>query len=136
MHEDRIKKELQAAGVTAYGMKKFAIKYMPKIIHENEHIHGIIYGRYNDKSGMPLNEGVLVATNLRIVFIDHKPGYTNTDELTYDVVAGISRTSTLFSAVSLRTRLGEYKFRYVNTKCAAKFVDYVEHRRLESSPKT
>ncbi len=127
-------KELKAAGVTRYGMKKFAVKYLPKIIHEKEHVHGVIYGRYADNEGsLTLNEGVLVATDKKIIFVDHKPGFTNTDEITYDVVSGIKKTTALFSAVSLHTRLGDYSFRFINPKCANTFVAYVEKKRLEAS---
>lgn len=135
-HQEIINKELAAAGVTWFGMKKFAIRYLPKIVHNDEHIMGIVYGRYRDKSGSSnWNEGMLIATDLRIVFLDHKPGYTNTDELTYDVVSGITTTTALFSAVTLHTRLGDYKIRFANTKCASIFTRYVEIRRLETSTK-
>ncbi len=131
-HEQRIKNELKAAGVTSFGMKKFAIKYLPKVIHKNEHVKGIVYGRYNDNSGAALNEGVLIATDLRVIFLDHKPGFTKKEEITYDVVSGVKITSALFSAVTLHTRLGDFTVRFANSKCAAIFVSYVEERRLET----
>lgn len=63
-HKERINKELLEAGVTRYGMKKFAVHYLPNVIHENEHIKGIVYGRYRDKQGVTnWNEGILVATD-------------------------------------------------------------------------
>ncbi len=131
-HDQRIRQEAMAVGVTSYGMKKFAIHYLPKVIHENEHIKGIVYGRYTDKvGGNNWNEGMLIATDLRIIFLDHKPGFTTADELTYDAVVGINITTALFSAVTLHTRLGDYKIRFANTKCAGIFVEYVEERRLE-----
>jgi len=132
-HADNIKAELKAVGVTAYGMKKFAIHYLPKVIHEDEHIKGIVYGRYKDKTGsISLNEGMLIATDSRIIFLDHKPGFTLLDELTYDVVSGVTRTTAVFSAVSLRTRMGDYNIRFANANCANIFVRYVEDRRLEN----
>ena len=131
-HEQRIHNELIAAGVTSYGMKKFAVDYLPKIIHEAEHVMAVVYGRYRDKSGVSnWNEGFLIATDLRIIFLDHKPGFTTTDELNYDIVSSINLTTAIFSAVTLRTRTGDYKIRFVNTKCADIFVNYVEGRRLE-----
>jgi hypothetical protein len=73
MHEDRIKKELKAVGVTRYGMLKFASHYVHNVIHEDEHIMGVVYGRYR-QDGVSLNEGMLIATDLKILFLDHKPG--------------------------------------------------------------
>lgn len=131
-HEKRIQQELKLAGVSKFGMRKFTVKYLPKIIHKNEHVKGVVYGRYNDNSGMPLNEGALVATDLRIIFLDHKPGFTRTDEITYEVVSGITTITTLFSSVSLHTKLGDFVVRFANSKCAAIFVSYVEERRLET----
>lgn len=131
-HKQRINKELKAAGVTWFGMIKFAIRYLHKIVHEDEHIKGVVYGRYSDKfGGSNWNEGTLIATDLRVMFLDHKPGFTNLDELTYDVVSGVSLTKAIFSAVTLRTRLGDYMIRFANERCAEIFVDYVEERRLE-----
>ncbi len=131
-HTQRIKRELKAAGVTRFGMKKFAIRYLPKIIHESEHIGGVVYGRYQPQpNGPSFNEGMIVATNLRVIFLDHKPGYTNTDEMTYEVVAGVRRTKAVFSSVTLHTRLGDFTVKFANSKCAEIFVRYVEKRRLE-----
>ncbi len=132
MHEQRIKQELKKVGVTKFGMLKFAIRYLPQVIHKNEHIHGIVYGRYKDREGnLKFNEGALVATDRKIIFLDHKPGYTKTEEITYDVVSGIQRTTAFFSAVVLNTRLGDYSIRFANPKCASIFVTYIEERRLE-----
>ncbi len=132
-HADRIIDELKAVGVTGFGMRKFAIKYLHKVIHENEHIKGVVYGRYSESGGPGLSEGILVATDLRIIFLDHKPGFTKTDEVTYDEVFGIKRTTAIFSAVALHTRLGDFNIRFANSKCASIFVKYVEKRRLETS---
>jgi hypothetical protein len=133
-HEQRVKQELAAAGVTSYGFRKFAIHYLPKLIHDDEHIGGIVYGRYTDKQGSNRwNEGVLIATNLRIIFLDHKPGFTVTDEISYRAVSGVNLTSAVFSAVTLHTRLGDYQIRFVNARCADIFVGYVEDRQLEDT---
>lgn len=134
MHEERIKEELRRAGVTRFGMLKFAVKYLPKVIHKDEHIHGVVYGRYGEKTGsLTLVEGILIATNRRIIFLDHKPGYTSTDEVTYDVVSGVKVSKAFFSAVTLHTRIGDYTIRFANSRCASIFVSYVERRRLEKT---
>ena len=130
-HEKRIKQETLAAGVTKFGMKKFGIKYLPKVIHENEHIGGVVYGRYSEKGGPKYSEGALIATDLRVIFLDHKPGYTKKDIITYDVVSGINTTTAIFSAVTLHTRLGDFVIRFANPKCANIFKTYIEKRRLE-----
>lgn len=122
----RIRSELRKAGATWYGIRKSESRYLPQILHDTEHIEALVYGQYPGGSGM------LVATDLRIVFIDRKPGYTHVDEITYDMVSGIAKIlSGPFTAVTLHTRLGDYAFKYVGAKAASQFVAYIEKRRLE-----
>jgi len=131
-HKSRIKSELKQAGVGRYGMTKFSVRYAYKVIHKDEHIMGAIYGRYKEEGGSSFNEGMLIATDKRVLFLDHKPGFTKTDEMTYDVLSGITKTTALFSAVTLRTRLGDYTLRFTNPRCATIFAKYVEKRRIEN----
>lgn len=131
-HVKRIKKELKDAGATAYGLAKFSSKYLPNVIHPEEHVKAVVYGRYREDGGL-LNfaEGMLVATERRVIFLDHKPGYTKTDEVSYDIVSGVQESSAGFTAVTLHTKICDYTLRFVNDKCANNFVKYVERRRLE-----
>ncbi|MBI1857195.1 pyridoxamine 5'-phosphate oxidase family protein [Candidatus Saccharibacteria bacterium] len=127
-HINRVKKELAEAGVTGYGLVKSESRYLPQIIHENEHIGGAVYGQFGSGSAM------LIATDHRIIFLDRKPMFTTNDELTYDVVSGVKlNQGGLFTAVTLHTRVADYALRYVNLKCARRFVKYIESRRLESN---
>jgi len=136
MDEERIKKEIRAAGVTKYGMLKFSVRYLPKILHDTEHVGGIVYGRYKDKQGsFAFNEGTLIATDKRIIFLDHKPGFTDMDEVSYDVLSGARVTTALFTTVVLRTKVGDYSISFANPTCAKKFIRYVENKRLEMAEK-
>jgi general stress protein 26 len=133
-HNERIKDELREAGVTRYGLAKFASKYLPSLIRENEHIEAVAYGRYKDEVSTIGTEGMLIATNIRVIFLDHKPGYTTTDEISYDVVSGIKKTTAgFFSALTLHTRISNYTIRFANAKCVDRFVHYVGERRLEKT---
>jgi len=135
-HHRRVFKELRAVGVTEYGMRKFAIKYLPNIIQPDEQIMAVVYGRYQDKKdGASLNAGVLVATDKRIVFLDYKPGFKSTDDIAYEAISGVNSTWAIFSSVTLYTRIGNYTINFANTKCAKKFVDYVSHHCLKSTGK-
>lgn len=133
-HTERIHHELHDAGVTRFGMMKFANRFLPNIIHSDEHIHATVYGRYREGSGLlSFSEGMLVATNLRVIFLDHKPGYTHMDEIGYDVVSGVNiSTSGLFSSITLYTKIANFTVRFANPHCASLFANYVEKRRLEA----
>lgn len=127
-HRQRIKQELIAAGVTPYGLMKNEARYLPNLIHKDEHIEAVAYGRYKNGSAM------LVATDRRALFLDRKALITILDELTYEVVAGVTiEMHGPFANVNLHTRLGDYSVRLVNQNCAMKFIDYIERRRLEEN---
>lgn len=131
----RIKQELKIAGATSFGQAKFTSKYLPAVIHPDEHIKGAVYGRYAEGTG-PLSwvEGMLIATDKRLIFIDHKPGFSKVDELTYDAVTGVKKVYTWpFSSITLHTRLGDYTLRFANAKCIDTFMRYIETRRLETN---
>lgn len=126
-HKSRINKELINIGLSRYALLKNEIKYLPHIIHEDEIISAAITGRTEVGSVM------LVATDKRVLYLDCKSFYTTTDEITYDVVAGVLyHVQGLFANVVLHTRVGEYNLRFVNKKLARHFVHFLEDKRLET----
>lgn len=127
-HRQQVRNELISAGVTRYGLMKNEARYLPNIIHDGEHIEGVAYGRYKNGSAM------LVATDKRVIFLDRKALITIFDELTYEVVAGVTvEMHGPFANVNLHTRLGDYAVRFVNQPCATRFVDFIERRRLQET---
>lgn len=129
-----LKTQLRTVGATSFGLRKFASKYLAHLLHQGEIIRGVVYGRYVSGEGLlKWTEGMLVATDRRILFIDRKPGYETFQELTYDVVSGVQKIFAWpFSAVTLFTRIGNFSLRYANPKCIDIFIHYIEKRRLES----
>lgn len=128
----RIRHELLKAGMPSYRLAKFNMHYLPKIIKDDEHIHGIVYGRHSEGSGL-LNwvDRAIVATDHRVISFNHKPGYTDNDQFTYDVINGVdASTAGPFTAITLDTRLGPVTVRFVRKKCAEIFIQYVKKRRL------
>lgn len=126
-HVERIKLELQKAGMTNYGLLKGEARHLPSLIHKDEHIHGVVYGRAEHSSAM------IVATDKRVLYLDHRVLFNKSDELTYDVVSGVSfNKQSGYAGIVLHTRLGDFSLRFVNLSCAKKFVDYVESRQIET----
>ena len=125
-HKRRVLQELRDAGASGYGLMHMESHYLPQIIHPNEHIGGVIYGHFEEGFAM------LVATDLRVIFLDRKPFFTNQEEITYDVVSGINFGHAGFSSsVTLHTRIKDYHIRTLNLRCADQFVEYIEYRCLE-----
>lgn len=124
-HTARVRRELKAVGVTRYGLMKLSTKFVPEVVGLDERIGGAVYGWTTGGSA------ILVATNRRIIFIDKKPFFTTSDELTYDIVSGVKiHTGGPFCTIVLRTRKNDYHLKYVNENCARNFVRYLEHRRI------
>lgn len=120
--KERITTELKDAGMTSYGLMKFETAYLPHVIHENEHVKAVVYGRLEGT----IDSVMLVATNQRVLFLNCKPFYKDWDEITYEVVAGVRISMAgMFAGVVLHTRVKDYELRYVNLGCAKKFVDYI-----------
>jgi len=129
-HEERVKQELRAVGVSKYGILKAEARYLPQLIQQGEHIHAAVYGRTDKGSAM------LVATDRRVIFLDKKPLMTMSDEIAYELVGGvgISQEAGLFVEVTLHTRLGDYVIRFASPKSARTFEQYIGKVRLEGSP--
>ena len=125
---ERIGRELKAAGVGKLSVLGPQSKSLARMLHDNEHIGGVVYGAYAGGYGW------LIATDTRVLFIDKKPLFSSTDELSYDVVSGVRRIKAAVSAsVTLHTRVGDYTVRYVSDKCAITFVRFIESK-IESNP--
>ncbi len=129
-HVNRVKKELLDAGLTRHGILRAEARYLPSVIHQNEHVMAAVYGRSKNGSAM------LVATDRRVLYVDKKPMFTTCDEISYEVVAGVgqSQKNGLVAGITLFTRMGNYTINYATIKSAQKFKEYIESSRLEGSP--
>lgn len=126
-HRARIVSELRRVGISQYGLMKAESHYLPRIIHPNEHIGGVVYGYCQDSFAM------LVATDRRILFVDKKPFFIHEDEVTYDVVSGVEFGHVgLGATVTLHTRIKDYTIRTFNQHAALRFVEFIEERCLEN----
>jgi hypothetical protein len=125
-HSNRIRQELIAASMSNYGLMKAETRHLPEIIHEDEHIGGVIYGRAESAGGM------LVATDRRLLYLDHRLLFKKTDEIAYDVVSGVSSNKQgSYASITVHTRLGDFTLRYVNLPTANQFVHYIENMQIE-----
>ena len=124
---ERIRRELKNAGVGFVGMRTPEAGELSHILHDNEHIGGVVYGKYEDSLAW------LIATDQRVIFLNKKPLFKTQDEFTYDVVSGIKNSkSGLLNSIVLHTKIGDYMMTYITAKCARIFVQYIEERRVGS----
>lgn len=121
----RVREELLAAGMTLYGLTKSESKALPDHIGDNEHILAVIYGQYEATSAM------MVATNLRLLFIDIRAMHNIVEDTSYDSFGDLSiDEGIMYSKVTLRTKPKEYTFHMVNRVCARRFLNVVEEKTL------
>lgn len=126
-HKQRVYDELQKAGLPRYELLRMESRYLPHIIHDSEHIGGMVYGHHKD------GFAVIVATDMRVIFLDKKPLFINEDEITYRAVSGVSFNHAGPGAmVTLHTKIKDYPIQTLNERCAEKFVEYIEARCLEN----
>lgn len=133
-YAERIQSELQTAGISRFGRMKFPSKYLARTLHPSEHIRAAILGRTREAEGVAgYIESMLIATDRRIIFIEHQPLRTNTDEISYQVVSGVKvSAAALFASLTLFTKVANYTLLFVNLKKAQQFADYIEARALSS----
>ena len=124
---DRVIAELRALGMRPWGLWRFDVRYLPNIIHEQEHIKAVSYGTNSGGSGM------LVATDRRVIYLSKKPMFIKADELTYDIIGGITYGDVGVQAtIILHSRIGDFKLTTFNLRLAQGFRDYIEERCLEN----
>lgn len=125
---DRIKQQLKSLGVSRSALSTSESRHLPKVIHANENITGVVYGMSKDGFVM------MIATDKRILYIDKKPFFVNEDEVTFDVVSGITHGHAgIGSTVTLHTRIRDYQIKTLNERCAHGFVEAVEASCVENS---
>lgn len=120
--------ELLEAGLTNFDIHKRECRHLINYLHPYEHVKSAIRGH------LPLGgSGLLVATNLRVIFLRQMPLFTNLDEVSYDVVSSVTcnQVGNLYASVTLHTRSGNYELNFVNLQAAQRFVDFIEKISLD-----
>lgn len=125
-----VRQQLRDVGFSGFDLLKPETRYLAKVLHEDEAILGAVIGRLRDSS-----IALMAVTNLRVLYINQIPLFTNIDELNYGVVTGVSMSGGRFdldTTVTLHTGIGDYTLHSVNTNAAQKFIDAVESVAVDS----
>ena len=119
---------LSQLGLGAVELARPEANYLPSILHSNERIGGLIAG-LSDVGHM-----MIVATNARVIVLDCKPDFTETEDIIYDAILGVEVTNLgPFYTVTLQTRLGDFKVYTIYEKAAKSFTEYLGESRVERS---
>lgn len=127
-----IREELKQLGLSWWGLHKSETNYLYHMIHTGESLGGVVYGH----SGSELSSVMLVATDRRIILVDTKPLFAKSENISYDVVSGVTYEWVGVSGtIILHTRLGDISVRTMNRKSADIFHTYVEETYIEHQQK-
>lgn len=126
----RVKDDLLRVGISNYAIHRAEARHLAEVLNPDEKIHAAVYGRTKEGAAM------LVATARRIIYFRKTALVSTTDDITYEVVSGLTLrlAAGLFSSLILHTRTGDYSLKYVNVKSSRIFKQYIEQNRLEGEP--
>ena len=137
-HQARVRQDAVRLGANFYYLMLPETSALPLVIHPQELIGGLVYGRYvwvDNRTGRQVGRGVLVATNLRVVLIDKKPLFVHSEEIGYAAISGIAYSQVWpMGHVVLHTRLGDINMRTFNGTFARNFVACIEASIAAQSP--
>ena len=126
-HRLRIKEEMRDAGLSPAQLRYAEVRHLPSIIKNDEHVKAAIFGHI--KSG---GVAIMVATNRRVIYIDHTPMVDNLDEFNYLTISGISYSSNRLScAVTMHSSLDDRTLERVKNHQAKKFISYIETKSID-----
>jgi len=127
--KQQVRQELRRAGLNWLDMLTIETHYIHNLIHPNEHIQAAVCGRSN-LGALP---ALIIATNLRVIYLHRIPLFMTMDEISYDLVTGISynKIGPWYAAVTLHTRNGDYELTFVNLHAANKFVETMEQSSID-----
>jgi hypothetical protein len=130
-----MKHDLQLLGADEFDLMLPETHALLDIVHGNETVIGIVYGRYKQNNVEHASgRGVLVATDRRILLVDKKPMFLKCDELSYNVISGVSFSRAgIAGTATVHSRTGDISIRTYNFKCANIFVNAIEIKCLNNS---
>ena len=121
-HKVRVMGELREAGFSDYQLGHSEVRQLFEIIENDEHVMAAIYGRVRLRG-----VAIIVATDKRVIYLDHIPFLDTLDEFNYMSISGISYSANGISwSVTIHTNLGDHTLANVKTSLAKKFTNYIE----------
>ncbi|MBC7546780.1 PH domain-containing protein [Candidatus Saccharibacteria bacterium] len=131
---EEIDRVLKSLGADRYDLLLPETHTLASILHPDEQIIGIVYGKYRIQNNPQSGRGALVATSNRVLLIDKKPLFEKIDEMTYQVISGVTYSKvSIAGTVTLHSRVGDIAIRTLNHKCARSFLEAIEARVLKNT---
>lgn len=132
----QVRQQLRSVGISGLDLLKPETYSITSILKPGEDILAAVCGKVN-------NEGtaLLVVTSMRVVYLNQIPFFTTMDEVSYDVVTGVSSSIGQWDAqITLHTRIKDFILRSVKLEAANNFIYVVEkycidiQNRIQATP--
>lgn len=122
-----VKLDLARAGATKVQLALPEVRELCKVLFEKEDIKAFVSGFYDGGYGM------LVATNLRLLFVDVMPfGRVKVDDVPYSAIASTEMQLGIFlGKITIFTRPNTYSFWWLKKDNVHDFNKYVELQMLK-----
>lgn len=129
-----VHKRLRELGLNDLELIRAEARFLPELLSVDEEIGGVAVG-YSEKQGHIM----LVATDSRIITIDCKPFFRDSEDISYYAIDGVTTGSVgVFHSLSLHTRTRNIKIKTFYGKAVGMFKWYINERclRLDVDPHT
>lgn len=122
--KDEIEKQIKSLDGASRFLGRKEIKELPNILWDNESLEKIVQGMYNNK------QGVLVATSLRLIFIDKGLLYgLSVEDFPYDKISSIQyETKMMFGKITIYTSGNKATIEQIDKKQTRDFAEYVRNK--------
>lgn len=129
---EEIKDQISHLNDTSKLIGRKEIKELPNILWEDEIVENIVQGLYENKNG------ILVATNKRLVFVDKGLIYgLKVEDFPYDKITSIQyQTGMIFGELTIYASGNKADIKNVEKKRVRNFAEYVRSRITEKKDRT
>lgn len=118
---EEVKKQLEMLDGVSRFLGRREIKELPDILWEDENVERLLQGIYES------NNGILVATNKRVIFVDKSLlGSLRVEDFPYDKISSIQyKVGVMFGKMTIFSSGNKAVISQVDKKLARVFGDYV-----------
>jgi hypothetical protein len=122
MRVKHVRKQLRSVGISGLDLLKPESRYLASVLKPAELILAAICGKVDDEGS-----ALLVVTDSRIIYLHQMPLLTTMDEVSYNMVDGISsHVGDWEATITLHTTVKDFEMHSVNVEAAHYFIYVVE----------
>ena len=133
--QQNLKKVLLQLGVSQYDLRLPETRSLALLLRDDERLLSVVYGQYSQVDSHLIGQGMLAATDQRVLFIDKKLLFSRYEELPYGKIDGVTYSHAgAMRSVTLCSKMGRISLHTLNQFRAQTFVHTVEERISVPSP--